>query len=276
MENKTHQISRRQFLGSLGVATGALCFTPQNLFAAGKRAKKGGKGFVMWQIPSHEDTIGNSYVFLTNGGKVIVMDGGHDVEANTLRGFIGALGNEVEAWFISHPHEDHMGALDAILRDQQDLVIKNIYHSRISEEVRLSEEGSAEHCKSYYESLDNASDHINVVDIRQPGGEYVFDDMHLRILSVTLDDLKHPSFNNCSMIMRVWDKAGQSFSLVMPRSNVASESSTGLSGISSTATTCRWLIMVRADVQKSSTMPFNSVHAFGLRLHGCGIPLATG
>lgn len=32
-----------------------------------------------------------------------------------MRGFIGALGNEVEAWFISHPHDDHMGALSVIL-----------------------------------------------------------------------------------------------------------------------------------------------------------------
>ena len=50
----------------------------------------------MWQIPSHRNTIGNSYVFRTKGGKVIVMDGGFPEEEFTLRGFLGALGNEVE------------------------------------------------------------------------------------------------------------------------------------------------------------------------------------
>jgi glyoxylase-like metal-dependent hydrolase (beta-lactamase superfamily II) len=102
------------------------------------QAKKAPKGsaFTIWQIPSHSNTIGNSYVFQTKTGKVVVMDGGYPEEAFTLRGFVGALGNAVEAWFISHPHDDHMGALWEILKKgMQDLKIKAIYHSSITDKV---------------------------------------------------------------------------------------------------------------------------------------------
>ena len=48
--------------------------------------------FTLWQLESQVDTIGNSYVIRTAGGKLIVMDGGMAVEKDYLRGFIDALG----------------------------------------------------------------------------------------------------------------------------------------------------------------------------------------
>ena len=35
---------------------------------------KGRSSFTMWQIPSHADTIGHSYVFRTHRGRLIVID----------------------------------------------------------------------------------------------------------------------------------------------------------------------------------------------------------
>lgn len=61
------------------------------------------ESFVVWQLPSQIDSIGNSYVVQTVGGKVIVMDGGFAAEKDYLRGFIDALGGKVDAWIISHP-----------------------------------------------------------------------------------------------------------------------------------------------------------------------------
>lgn len=55
--------------------------------------------FVLWQLPSQINTIGNSYVFQMNDGKVAVMDGGVKEEAAFLRGFLAALGNYVDVWF---------------------------------------------------------------------------------------------------------------------------------------------------------------------------------
>ena len=160
--NSQHTISRRQFLLSSAVASAGLILPGTALAGKGKGvasgieppALKGKSAFSMWQIPSHRNTIGNSYVFRTKGGKVIVMDGGFPEEEFTLRGFLGALGNEVEAWFISHPHDDHMGALWEILKQgTQDLRIKAIYHSSLIDKVIDAESTEAEKTRDFYERL---------------------------------------------------------------------------------------------------------------------------
>jgi hypothetical protein len=44
-------------------------------------SQTGKSDFVLWQLPSQINTIGNSYVFRMNNGKVVVMDGGVKEEA---------------------------------------------------------------------------------------------------------------------------------------------------------------------------------------------------
>lgn len=202
MKNEKTSLSRREFLLSSALTAGAIGLSSLPASAA-PGTGHGKSGFTLWQIPSHKDTIGNSYVFRTSGGKVIVMDGGFPEEAFTLRGFLGALGNEVEAWFISHPHDDHMGALSEILPNPQDLRIRHIYHSRPPEAVIEAEPQCLKPTRLYYERL--AATNIPVTDIQEPGQVFTFDDMNLKILSVANDFTVNP-YNNSSMIMRVWDK----------------------------------------------------------------------
>lgn len=199
--------TRRQFLKYSAMLAGAMAIGDVGAKTTGDITKtwnsKKKSGFTLWQIPSHSNTIGNSYVFQTAKGKVIVMDGGFPEEANTLRGFIGALGNEVEAWFISHPHNDHMGALTEILKNPQEMKIKHIYHSRISKTVQAAEGPYSPSCQEFYDLLDKTI--IPVTDIRTPGDVFSYDDMKLKVLSVA-NEITTNAYNNSSMIMRVWDK----------------------------------------------------------------------
>ena len=202
------QISRRTFLQSSALAAAGRAMPTLRAQAATKDItsqwnSKKPSAFTMWQIPSHKNTIGNSYVFQTKGGKVIVMDGGFPEEEFTLRGFLGALGNEVEAWFTSHPHEDHVGALRMILKDPQDLKIHHICHSRVTEAVIDAEPTEAEKCRDFYNELDRTQ--IPVTDLQEAGQTFEFDGMKLKILSVATGLTKNP-YNNNSMIMRVWDR----------------------------------------------------------------------
>lgn len=199
--------TRREFLKYSAMLAGAMAIGDAGAKTTGDITKtwnsKKKSGFTLWQIPSHSNTIGNSYVFQTAKGKVIVMDGGFPEEANTLRGFIGALGNEVEAWFISHPHNDHMGALTEILKNPQEMKIKHIYHSRISKTVQAAEGPYSPSCQDFYDLLDKTT--IPVTDIRTPGDVFSYDDMKLKVLSVA-NEITTNAYNNSSMIMRVWDK----------------------------------------------------------------------
>ncbi len=172
------------------------------LSAKPKKSKKQ-SSFTMWQLPMQVGNIGNSYVFRTAGGKVIVFDGGWPAEQLYLRGFIAGLGNEVEAWFISHPHDDHMGVLWQILKDRQGMKINHIYHSRYSPELLDLEKPYNEYAKDFYAVLDTVS--IPVTDFREPGYQGNIDGFNFKILGVVNEEFHVNPFNNSSMVMKVWD-----------------------------------------------------------------------
>lgn len=160
-------------------------------------------GFTMWQLPMESPNFGNSFVFLTDKGKVIVFDGGPYQENHYLRGFLAALGNEVEAWFISHPHDDHMGALTRILQDPQGLKINKIYHSRFSPELLALEQPYGQYAQEFYDLLDTCG--AEIIDLREPGLTDHIDGFNFKILGVTNEEFHENPFNNSSTIIRVWD-----------------------------------------------------------------------
>ncbi len=163
------------------------------------------ESFVLWQLPSQIDSIGNSYVVQTANGKVIVMDGGFEAEKDYLRGFIDALGGKVDAWIISHPHDDHITAIIALLENPKGLKIDKIYHSRFPDVLIDAEsEKTAEITRKFYSLLDNATD-IEVVDCHC-GDEFEIDGVNFKILSEKNPEMANRNpYNNSSMAYKMWD-----------------------------------------------------------------------
>ena len=160
--------------------------------------------FTLWQLPSQVNTIGNSYVFQMSNGKLAVMDGGMEEETAYLKGFLAALGNEVEAWFISHPHNDHMSALNKILMEPGDIKIKTIYHSALLPSFyQVYEPGQAELTETFYRNLDSSG--IQVVNFTEPGETIKIDRTKFKILSVADPSITVNPYNNSCMAIRVWD-----------------------------------------------------------------------
>ena len=56
-----------------------------------------------------------SFVLKTVDGHVIVVDGGREEDADVLISEIQSLGGTVSLWLLTHPHDDHVGALTEIL-----------------------------------------------------------------------------------------------------------------------------------------------------------------
>ena len=205
----------------------------------------------MWQLPMQVGNIGNSYVFRTAGGKVIVFDGGWPAEQLYLRGFIAALGNEVEAWFISHPHDDHMGVLWQILKDRQGMKINHIYHSRFSPELIELEKPYNEYAKDFYSVLDTVS--IPVTDFREAGYVGEIDGFNFKILGVVNEEFHTNPFNNSSMVIKVWDdRKSILFFLQIRERNPARNYSMAHIGMIWHAIICRWHIMANTAVQRIS------------------------
>ncbi|SDE41669.1 Metal-dependent hydrolase, beta-lactamase superfamily II [Mucilaginibacter pineti] len=171
---------------------------PTAAFAAAPAAD-----FVMWQLPSQVNTHGNSYVFKLKNGSVFVIDGGTKDETPYLRGFLAALGNRVEGWFISHPHFDHMGALNEILKKPGDIKIANIYHAALSEGYIDAEPEYTSQTREFYGNLKASG--INITDVKKAGFTVRSGKTRFKILSEKDEAIAVNPYNNQSMVIRVWD-----------------------------------------------------------------------
>lgn len=160
--------------------------------------------FSMVQLTSSTDTIGNSYVLKTTGGKLIVMDGGMNTDALKLKEYIKSHGNVVDAWFLSHPHSDHVGAISQILEDGNGPEIKTIYHSKFPDEHLRRESGGYALASKLYAQLDSL-ENTGIVDLQTTGAEYDIDGVFIKVLGVTNPEITSNPYNNSSMILRVWD-----------------------------------------------------------------------
>ncbi|SFU54989.1 N-acetyl-beta-hexosaminidase [Porphyromonadaceae bacterium KHP3R9] len=158
--------------------------------------------FTLWQLPSQINTIGNSYIIRTDDGKVIVIDGGVKEEEGYLRGFIGALGNIVDCWFVTHPHPDHIGALTRILENPKGIGVRQICHSTFSDSLLNGEPDYKGEALNYYEAAKKSGATVTEATL---GMTFAFGQTTLRILGIKNEELKSNPYNNSSMVIKVWD-----------------------------------------------------------------------
>ena len=164
----------------------------------------------MWQLPSQTPSQMMSYVLMTRGEQVIVIDGGMTGDAPYLRRFLEARGNHVHVWFISHPHPDHVDALTAILNDPGELRIDAIYGSLPSEEWVAEYEPEPplhlESVRAFNRALRQSG--RKAVEL-SPGQLMVIDGIHIEVLGVKNPEITSNALNNSSVVLRVSD-AGKS------------------------------------------------------------------
>jgi len=160
-------------------------------------------GFTLWQLPPQGPSQMNSYVLRTDRGRVAVIDGGTADDAPYLRGFLAALGNRVEAWFVTHPHADHMGALTEILKAPGGLEIGMIYHSPMTGEQMATDGNRHRLAAAFYEALEASA--TPKTALTEPGLELALDGLHIKVLQVNDRTTLVNAYNNASVVLRLWD-----------------------------------------------------------------------
>lgn len=75
-----------------------------------------------------------AYFIRTRNGELIVVDGGRDIDAEIIKKYIYEYGNgKVNHWFITHAHDDHVGAIIEILKEDNSIEIENLYYKFLSD-----------------------------------------------------------------------------------------------------------------------------------------------
>jgi hypothetical protein len=162
--------------------------------------------FSLQQLPTHNDNVMNSYIIETRHAKTIVIDGGDQDEAEYLYTLLGKeCKYHVNAWFVSHPHSDHVGALIEILRNPiyKLLKIDTIYGSiPAQEETNRYEFNDMDASINLMKALSASKE--DFVQLRL--GELIsIDSVFFKILGVKNPEIKVNYLNNSSVVMRVYD-----------------------------------------------------------------------
>lgn len=161
--------------------------------------------FTLWQLPNQTHSQIMSYVIRTAHGRIIVIDGGTTGDGPYLKGFLAALGGEVDTWIISHAHDDHFGALTAILAAADAPAIGRMYAS-LPDMDWIRKYGYKPDVKPYEEFL--AAVHkagLKVVEARV-GDTFEIDGVRTEVFGVRNPELTKNAINNSSMVWRMSDK----------------------------------------------------------------------
>jgi beta-lactamase superfamily II metal-dependent hydrolase len=118
---KEHKKNRAVFIViaavlAVGIGVCAVMFT-----------RKPDSSYTVTQYPGSTGYQGTFYTITDNAGHLIVIDGGWAGDADYVRSVIGRYGNQVDAWIITHPHQDHAGAFNEIFADPQGITVKAVY-----------------------------------------------------------------------------------------------------------------------------------------------------
>ncbi len=161
--------------------------------------------FTLWQLPNQTRSQMMSYVLRGTGGKIVVIDGGTVGDAPYLREFLKHQGGVVDAWFITHPHDDHCSALTEILKDPQGLTLGPIYAS-LPEAAWIGEVADASEKKTYAELTTALAQAQRSVTDLELGQQMTIDGMRIRVLGIKNPEIKRNPINNSCVVLRISDK----------------------------------------------------------------------
>ena len=157
------------------------------------------------------DTINTSFIFETENS-LVVIDGGRPEEAENLHSRIMELGGTVDAWFLTHAHDDHISALFTILDTYDDVKVKKAYFNFPSAEYlsvgepRQAFMSTPELLDAFYTALESHGVE-RVTTMR--GDKYSIDGIEITVLLNPDETIPATYINRTSSVFR-FDVNGQS------------------------------------------------------------------
>lgn len=164
---------------------------------------------ILWQLPDVNTPQKMAYVMKTRSNRTIVFDGGWNKDVPYLLDLIKTeCGGKVDAWFLTHAHIDHCGAIAEIAQNHQDEIeIENLYYNFPSQEwLDKTEPGSAGETKIIFDGLAAYKGSKRAPKVNEI---FDFDPLTIQCLNDFDESLTMNSINNSSICFRL-DVAGKS------------------------------------------------------------------
>lgn len=159
-----------------------------------------------WVITQHgRNDINLSFYTIYNETKgLIVVDGGWTDDAASVREVIYDLGGHVDAWILTHPHQDHIGAFNLLYQELDGMIsIDKIYTVDMASPDKCLEVAPWDSVDAYNDFLA-----LNIPELTYlyTGDKLDICDLQFEIISAYDDNVKNLSkdfLNDGSMIFKV-------------------------------------------------------------------------
>lgn len=156
------------------------------------------------QLSSQTNDRMMGYIIRTTDGKTIVIDGGMNTDAENLKKYIKEYNNNIDYWFITHPHRDHAGAFIDIAENNDDININKVYYCANS--LEWYQEYSADRVgeiQKFYQAIENKK--INTIKSEPKIGDYIkIDNIKIEILGINNPEIIVNPINNSSMVFKLY------------------------------------------------------------------------
>lgn len=155
-------------------------------------------------LQSVTNTICNSFIITTETGELIVIDGGFVTETDHFLRYLketaGTDTPHIDAWFLSHPHDDHIEVFYNVIENHaEEVTIGKVYANFPSSLFFAGRDAAAERIAGEFQRLlPLFADKYTIVS---GGDEFDIGAAHIKMLYST--DFEFKGCNDSSLVFRM-------------------------------------------------------------------------
>ena len=138
--------------------------------------------------------------------KTVVIDGGTVEDAPQLLPLITVGGRRhVDAWYLTHPHHDHIGALCALCASDPTLTVGRLFCHFPSMETRLAHAARNARERELWQILETLLDNrlSDAYCVPQELTRHVYDELTVTVVRTYHEAIAEDVINNSSMVLRL-------------------------------------------------------------------------
>jgi glyoxylase-like metal-dependent hydrolase (beta-lactamase superfamily II) len=160
--------------------------------------------FSLWQLEQFFGEPQMGYLIRTDDQKLVIIDGGVIKSAPLIKNYINQLGGEVDTWILTHPHQDHAGALSVLLRDKS-IRINKVFQTTLDVELVAKHEAVAlPFLKEYNEALTASG--VPLLNLQNGEIYSIGDGISLEVIGARNNHILINHVNNSSLVFRIKSK----------------------------------------------------------------------
>lgn len=147
----------------------------------------------IYQIKNQTPSQMMGYVIVTGNGKVIVIDGGTQGDADALRKIVNEHGGHIDLWFLTHPHIDHHGAFLIISQNPENITVGCVMRSYLPDEF-------SDYDTNFCNDIKSINAEFKVTPFKTAeltvGDIYNIDNIKIEVLGISNPEITVNAFNN--------------------------------------------------------------------------------